>query len=67
MKYHLKNKPLSKENDIISFLDKRIQRLNKELQEKKGIFNQSKQYLFSDDNFLKNISYYSKMSLLIKR
>ncbi len=52
---------------MISFLDKRIQRLNKELQEKKEIFNQSKIYLFSDDNFIKNISSFSNISLLIKR
>ena len=66
MKYYI-NKPLSKGNNMISFLDKRIQRLNKELQEKKEIFNQSKIYLFSDDNFIKNISSFSNISLLIKR
>ena len=53
--------------DIISFLDKRIQKIRAEFESKKNKFNKSKNDLFSDNNFTKNIASFSKMSLLIKR
>ena len=51
----------------MSILDKRIQRISNELERKKNRFNKSKEDLFSDNNFTKNIASYSKISLLIKR
>ena len=56
-----------KNTDIISFLDKRIERISKELSDKKNRFDKSKEDLFSDNIFNKNIASFSKMSLLIKR
>ena len=67
MKSHQKNKTTTTKIDIISFLDKRIQRISSELEIKKNQFNKSKNDLFSDIIFSKNISAYSKMSLLIKQ
>ena len=67
MKSRQKNKTTTTKIDIISFLDKRIQRISNELEIKKNQFNKSKNDLFSDNIFSKNISAYSKMSLLIKQ
>ena len=67
MKSRQKNKTTTTKIDIISFLDKRIQRISSELEIKKNQFNKSKNDLFSDTIFSKNISAYSKMSLLIKQ
>ena len=63
----IKSIPAQKNTDIISFLDKRIERISKELSDKKNRFDKSKEDLFSDNIFNKNIASFSKMSLLIKR
>ena len=67
MKSRIKNTTAKTKIDIISFLDKRLERISKELEKKKNMFNKSKNDLFSDKNFDKNIAAYSRMSLLIKR
>ena len=67
MKTRIKSNTAQKNTDIISFLDKRIERISKELSDKKNKFKKSKEDLFSDINFNKNIAAFSKMSLLIKR
>ena len=67
MKSRIKSTTTSTKINLISFLDKRIERIDKELEEKKIRFNISKADLFSDEIFAKNIEAYSKMSLLIKR
>ena len=67
MKTRIKSNTAQKNTDIISFLDKRIERISKELSDKKNKFKKSKEDLFSDINFNKNIASFSKMSLLIKR
>ena len=67
MKTRIKSIPAQKNTDIISFLDKRIERISKELSDKKNKFKKSKEDLFSDINFNINIAAFSKMSLLIKR
>ena len=67
MKTRIKSIPAQKNTDIISFLDKRIERISKELSDKKYRFDKSKEDLFSDNIFNKNIASFSKMSLLIKR
>ena len=67
MKTRIKSIPAQKNTDIISFLDKRIERISKELSDKKNRFDKSKEDLFSDNIFNKNIASFSKMSLLIKR
>ena len=67
MKTRIKSTPAQKNTDIISFLDKRIERISKELSDKKNRFDKSKEDLFSDNIFNKNIASFSKMSLLIKR
>ena len=67
MKTRIKSNTAQKNIDIISFLDKRIERISKELSDKKNKFKKSKEDLFSDINFNKNIASFSKMSLLIKR
>ena len=67
MKTRIKNTTTTKKIDIMSFLDKRIKRISDELDGKKNRFNKSKEDLFSDSNFTKNIASYSKISLLIKR
>ena len=67
MKSRIKNTTAKTKIDIISFLDKRLERISKELEKKKNMFNKSKNDLFSDKNFDKNIGAYSRMSLLIKR
>ena len=67
MKTRIKNTTTTKKIDIMSILDKRIERISNELERKKNRFNKSKEDLFSDNNFTKNIASYSKISLLIKR
>ena len=67
MKTRIKSNTAQKNTDIISFLDKRIERISKELSDKKNKFKKSKEDLFSDINFNKNIAAFYKMSLLIKR
>ena len=67
MKTRIKSNTAQKNTDIISFLDKRIERISKELSDKKNKFKKSKEDLFSDINFNINIAAFSKMSLLIKR
>ena len=67
MKSRIKNTTTPIKIDIISFLDKRMERINKELEKKKIQFNKSKNDLFTDSNFDKNIAAYSRISLLIKK
>ena len=52
---------------ITSFLNRRIQRINKNLENKKEKYKKSKNDLFSDIKFDENISSYSNISLLIKK
>ena len=58
MKSRIKSTTTSKKIDLISFLNKRIERIDKELEEKKIRFNISKADLFSDEIFAKNIEAY---------
>ena len=67
MKSNKKKKINSVEIGMKSFLDKRIQRINRNLENKKNKFKNSKNDLFSDQQFLQNISSHSKISLLIKK
>ena len=52
---------------VTSFLNRRIQRINKNLENKKEKYKKSKNDLFSDIKFDENISSYSNISLLIKK
>ena len=67
MKSNKIKKSKNRENNIISFLNKRIKRINETLKKRKNKFKEAKDDLFSDKQFEKNISSYSKISLLIKK
>ena len=67
MKAIKKKKNQTKENNIISFLNDRIKRINKNIENKKNKYKEAKNDLFSDKNFEKNISSHSKISFLIKK
>ncbi len=62
-----KKKKNKAESSITSFLNRRIQRINKNLENKKEKYKKSKNDLFSDIKFDENISSYSNISLLIKK
>ena len=62
-----KKKKNKVESTIASFLNRRIQRINKNLENKKEKYKKSKSDLFSDIKFDENISSYSNISLLIKK
>ena len=62
-----KKKKNKVESTITSFLNRRIQRINKNLENKKEKYKKSKSDLFSDIKFDENISSYSNISLLIKK
>ena len=67
MKSIKKKKNQTKENNIILFLNDRIKRINKNIENKKNKFKEAKNDLFSDKKFEKNISSHSKISFLIKK
>ena len=67
MKSNKKKKAKPIENNIISFLDKRIKRIKNNLDSKINRFKKSKNDLFSDKTFNKNISSLSNVSMLIKK
>lgn len=56
-----------KENNFIKFLNERIKRINNNLEKRKNKFRDSKNDLFSDKKFSKNISSNSNISLIIKK
>ena len=67
MKSNKKKKNKVTESNINTFLNKRIQRINNNLENKKAKFQKSKNDLFSDKKFKENICPYSNISLLIKK
>ena len=67
MKSNKKKKTKVTESTITTFYNKRIQRINKILENKKEKFQKSKNDLFSDNKFDDNIYPYSNISQLIKK
>ena len=67
MKSNKKKKTKVTESTIATFYNKRIQRINKILENKKEKFQKSKNDLFSDNKFDANINPYSNISQLIKK
>ena len=67
MKSNKNKKNKTRENNIISFLNERIKRIKRDLENRKNKFKNAKDDLFSDKLFEKNISSHSKISLLIKK
>ena len=63
----IKKKDKAKEPKIIAFLNDRIKRINKKLEDKKEKYKKAKEDLFSDKKFETHISNYSKISSLIKK
>ena len=61
-----KTKIKVKEVNIITFLNERIKRINKALEKNQKKFQESKNNLFSDKQFFKNISKHSKLISIIK-
>ena len=62
-----KKSKLKENNNLLTFLNERIKRINKNLEKRKNKFRESKNDLFSDKNFSKNITSHSNISLLIKK
>ena len=67
MKSQKNKKSKLKENNLLTFLNERIKRINKNLERRKNKFKESKNDLFSDIKFSKNITSHSNISLLIKK
>ncbi len=63
----IKKKDKAKESKIISFLNDRIKRINKRLENKKEKYKAAKNDLFNDKKFEQDITSYSRISLLIKK
>ena len=63
----IKKKDKTKESKIISFLNDRIKRINKRLENKKEKYKAAKNDLFNDKKFEQDITSYSRISLLIKK
>ena len=63
----IKKKDKAKESKIISFLNDRIKKINKRLENKKEKYKAAKNDLFNDKKFEQDITSYSRISLLIKK
>ena len=63
----IKKKDKTKESKIISFLNDRIKKINKRLENKKEKYKAAKNDLFNDKKFEQDITSYSRISLLIKK
>ena len=62
-----KKSKLKENNNLLTFLNERIKRINKNLERRKNKFRESRNDLFSDTKFSQNITSHSNISLLIKK